>query len=419
MVGDVLINDGVIVQIGTLEQLPEQCTKLDCEGCIVSPGFIDLHVHFREPSSGRHEETIATGAAAAAVGGFTTVCTMPNTSPAIDNPELVAAAIVTGKKVGNCRVLPTGCATIGRQGQQLAPIAAMKDAGAVAFTDDGNVIESDAMMSAVLAAAKSVDRCVMQHCQDPATTVGGVMHAGEIQEELGYVGWPREAEESIIERDLRLNSDINCAWHAQHLSSGGSIAIIEAAQQSGQRATGEASPHHLLLTDSACKDLGTVAKMNPPLRNQSDIDAIKDGIARSIITILATDHAPHPRETKDLPFPEASFGVVGVECALALYIKALIHEGVIGWSQLLAMMTLHPATLIGRPDLGCLRMGGNADITVIDPEFEWTINASEFQSTGRNCPFDGWNVKGKPIATILGGNITHSCLQDPTQIDIT
>ena len=416
-VGDVLIHDDKIIALGRVEEVPPETTTIDCDGYIISPGLIDIHVHFREPSSGKHEETIATGAAAAAAGGFTTVCTMPNTTPATDTPRSIASAIETAKRVGKCRVLPTGCATVGRQGKQLAPIAEMARAGAIAFTDDGHVVEDNAMMSEVLRASQAVDRCFMQHCQSPEMTIGGVMHAGPIQEELGYEPWPRIAEESIIERDLQLNSDIGCAWHAQHLSSGGSVAIIEAAQQSGQRVTGEASPHHLLLTDESCKTLGTMAKMNPPLRTQEDIDLIKDGIKRGVITILATDHAPHPQSTKDTPFPEASFGIVGVECALALYVKALIEDGTLEWQQMLMMMTSNPAALIGRTDLGCLKVGSKADITVIDPNLEWTIDASQFLSPARNCPFDGWKVKGKAIATILGGKISHSCLKKQPSVD--
>jgi dihydroorotase len=407
VVGDVLITDNRIVAIGNVKNMPTGTETIDCTDCIISPGLIDIHVHFREPCGGRHEETIASGAAAAAAGGFTTVCTMPNTTPATDTPELISSAIEIAKNVGKCRVLPTGCATIGRQGKELAPIANMTRAGAIAITDDGNVVENNAMMSKVLQAAYEVDRCFMQHCQDPEMTIGGVMHEGEVQEKLGYGPWPREAEESIIARDLDLNKNIGCAWHAQHLSSGGSVAIIEAAQQAGQRATGEASPHHLLLTDVACETLGTKAKMNPPLRTNKDIETIKDGIKRNVITILATDHAPHPQETKDRPFANASFGVVGIECALALYKKALIDDGTIDWPQLLAMMTLNPANLIGRTDLGRLEIGGIADITVINPHLEWTINASNFLSRARNCPFDGWKVQGKAVLTILGGKITH------------
>ena len=411
-IGDVLVSDGKIVKVSDSPIENATDDAIDCEGCIVSPGLIDIHVHFREPSSGKHEETIATGSAAAANGGFTTVCTMPNTAPAIDTPERITHSISESKRVGLCRVLPTGCATAGRKGETLSPIPAMVDAGAIGFTDDGCVIQDNAMMAAVLVAAKAAGRFVMQHCQDPKTTIGGVMHAGAMQEELGYGAWPRIAEESIITRDIFINESIGATWHAQHLSSGGSVDLIRKARNNGQPISGEASPHHLLLTDEACKDLGTMAKMNPPLREQSDIDTIKEGIADGTITILATDHAPHPEHTKDMPFPDASFGIVGLDCALALYSKALIDDSVLDWPAMLTMMTTNPANLIGRTDLGSLTVGGSADITVIDPSTAWSIDMTKFSSTGRNCPFHGWNVHARSIATMFGGNLTSHCLGD-------
>ena len=410
--GDVLVCDGEIVQLSDSPITVEGDDVIDCDGCIVSPGLIDIHVHFREPSGGKHEETIATGSAAAANGGFTTVCTMPNTTPAIDTPEKIKESITESKRVGLCRVLPTGCATAGRKGELLAPIPAMADAGAIGFTDDGCVIEDDAMMAAVLVEAKAADRFVMQHCQDPKTTIGGVMHEGAVQQELGYGAWPRIAEESIIARDIATNESIGARWHAQHLSSGGSIDLIRRARNNGHPISGEASPHHLLLTDLACKELGTMAKMNPPLREQSDIDSIKEGIGDGTITILATDHAPHPLHTKDVPFPDASFGIVGLDCALALYAKALIDDSVLDWTSMLTMMTANPANLIGRTDLGSLKVGGTADITIIDPSTEWTIDMTTFASTGRNCPFHGWIVHARSIATMFGGKLTSHCLGD-------
>jgi len=416
--GDVLIKMDRIASISKSKIQDSEACIIDCEGYIVSPGLIDIHVHFREPSNGMHEETIASGAAAASIGGFTTVCTMPNTIPAIDTPERVRQTIRSSKEIGRCRVLPTGCATVHRKGIELAPLAAMADAGAIGFTDDGNVIEDESMMVAVLIAAKATDRCVMQHCQDPLSTVDGVMNEGPLQEELGVGAWPRIGEESIITRDIKLNEYVGAHWHAQHLSSGGSVDLIRQARRNDQPITGEASPHHLLLTDEACKKLGTMAKMNPPLRTLDDIASIKEGIADGTISILATDHAPHPLKTKELPFQEASFGIVGLECALPLYVKALIEDGVLDWPAMLAMMTVHPATLIGRPDLGRLCRGRKADITVIDPAMQWTINKELFASRGLNCPFDGWSVTGKAIVTILGGQITHHLLQDNSNCNL-
>ncbi|MEE2912989.1 MAG: dihydroorotase [Planctomycetota bacterium] len=410
--GDVLLCDGKIVQVSNVSIFDATTEIIDCDGCIISPGLIDIHVHFREPSNGKHEETIASGSESAAAGGFTTVCTMPNTTPAIDTPERITQSILESKTVGLCRVLPTGCATVNRQGKALAPIESMAKAGAIAFTDDGDVVEENSMMESVLTAVKQTGRLFMQHCQDPKTTAGGVMHEGAIQEELGYGAWPRIAEESIITRDIAINESIGAKWHAQHLSSGGSIQLIRNARNKGQSISGEASPHHLLLTDKSCKELGSIAKMNPPLREQADIDEIKEGIADGTITILATDHAPHPHETKCVPFPEASFGIVGLDCALALYAKALIDDGVLDWPALLRMMTSNPANLIGRSDLGSLTVGETADIAIIDPSMQWTIDMTKFASTGRNSPFHGWNVNARSIATIFGGRITSHLLGD-------
>ena len=235
------------------------------------------------------------------------------------------------------------------------------------------------------------------------------MNAGALAMKMGLVGWPASAEESMLERDLTLNKDIGARYHAQHLSSGGSIDLIRTARADGQPATGEASPHHLLLTEEACAGYDTAAKMNPPLRRREDIEAIKLGIADGTITILGTDHAPHPLHTKETDFASASFGIVGLECALPLYRKALIDEGVVDWPGMLAMMTCNPAALVGldTQGIGMLREGGPADLTIIDPDAEWIIDPGSFRSTGRNCPFKGWNVRGRAMATIVSGKVVY------------
>lgn len=407
---DVLLAEGVVAKIeprpGRLD-VPADCRRLDADGCLVTPGLIDIHVHFREPSGGQHEETIATGSAAAINGGFTTVCCMPNTTPPLDEPETIRLVLGRAAEAGGARVLPVGCGTKGRNGAEPADIDALARAGAIAFSDDGDCIADAAVMAAVLKAARAVDRCFMQHCQDPAMTRGASMNAGSLAEELGLIGWPALAEESIIERDVQLNGSIGCRYHAQHVSSGGSAAIIRAARAAGQPVTGEASPHHLLLTEEACREHGTNAKMNPPLRTKRDIAQLKEAVADGTITILATDHAPHPAARKATDFASAAFGIVGVDCALALYAEALIEDGVIDWPSLLAMMTVNPARLLGldRIWLGMLITGGPADVTIIDPALPWTIDVNEFASAGRNCPFHGRSVRGRAVATVVGGQV--------------
>ncbi len=404
---DVLLINGRVDAIGPTLDAPSDARTIDAEGCLVTPGLLDIHVHFREPHGGAHRETIAAGSEAAVQGGFTTVCCMPNTTPALDTSAMIDFVRTRGEQADHARVFAVGCATVGRKGEQLAEILAMADAGAVAFSDDGDVVADAGMMSKVLQTVKATGRSFMQHCQEPTMTRGGVMNAGAVSARLGLGGWPAAAEEVIIERDVRLNRDIGCKYHAQHLSSGGSVEILARAQQAGLPVTGEVSPHHLLLTDEACLNYDTNAKMNPPLRTARDIAQLKEGVASGVITVLATDHAPHPEEKKALDFTSAPFGIVGVECALPLYVKALVDDGVIDWPRLVAMMTIEPARLVGLDacGIGLLEVGGVADVTVIDPEVEWTIDVNEFKSTARNCPFHGWTVRGRATATIVGGEI--------------
>jgi dihydroorotase len=407
---DVLLAEGTVAKIeprpGRIDA-PTDCRRLDAEGCLVAPGLIDIHVHFREPSGGAHEETIATGSAAAINGGFTSVCCMPNTTPPLDEPSLIRFVLDRAAEAGGPRLFPVACGTKGRLGAEPADIEALARAGAIAFSDDGDCIADPTVMAAVLRAAKGADRCFMQHCQDPVMTKGASMNAGPLAEELGLIGWPAEAEESIIQRDVDLDRDIGCRYHVQHVSSGGSAAIIRAARAAGLPVTGEASPHHLLLTEEACRTHGTNAKMNPPLRTAGDIAQLKEAVADGTITILATDHAPHPAARKATAFADAAFGIVGVDCALPLYVEALVEDGVIDWPSMLAMMTINPARLLelDRVWLGSLIEGGPADVTVIDPTVAWTIDVDEFVSTGRNCPFHGRSARGRAVATIVGGEL--------------
>ncbi|MFO0830023.1 MAG: dihydroorotase [Phycisphaerales bacterium] len=409
--GDVFIRDGRIAAVSTKPGVltpHDASATIDCEGRIVSPGLIDPHVHLREPG-GEAKETIQTGATAAVRGGFTTVCCMPNTSPALDTAAMIEFVRMRAREADEARVYAVGAATIGRQGELLAPMGAMANAGAVAFSDDGEGIANAELMRKVLAVCKSIDRAFMQHCQEPTLTQGGVMNAGPLAARLGLGGWPAVAEELMLERDVRLNRAIGARYHAQHLSSGGSAEIIRRARADGQPVSGEVAPHHLLLTEDACDGYDTNAKMNPPLRTASDIAALKHAVADGTITVLATDHAPHTAAEKARDFATAPFGIVGLECALGLYAKALVDDGVIGWPHMIAMMTIAPArlcTLDRRINgIGELKIGGVGDVTIIDPHLTWTIDADEFASKSRNCPFHGWTIRGRATHTIVGGTL--------------
>ncbi len=415
-VTDVAIQDGTVVEIGRGLASAGADEVIDAEGLIVSPGLIDPHVHLRQPGQSERE-TIETGTAAAVAGGFTTVVCMPNTAPAIDTPEVVEWVIAKAAAVGLCRVFPVGAASVGRKGEQLAEIGLMADAGAVGFSDDGDVVADAGLMLSALRAVKQTGFAFMQHCQEPSLTRGASMNAGPLATRLGLIGWPSVAEEIIIERDIRLNRAIGCRYHVQHISAAGSVEIVRAARSNAdgrELITAEASPHHLLLTDDACDGYNTNAKMNPPLRTQTDCDAIRQGVADGVITVLGTDHAPHTAESKAADFESASFGITGLETALPLYAEALVHSGAIDWPRLIKLMTLNPAKLCGLEGhgLGQISVGGPADLTLIDPDQVWTHRVEDSRSKARNSPFDGRTLRGRAVATIVNGEIRH---RDPVR----
>ncbi len=405
---DVAIRDGRIAAIGPRLARDPDAQTIDAAGCLVTPGLIDPHVHLREPG-GEHKETLATGGEAAVFGGFSTVCCMPNTTPALDSPELVRFILDRARSTSPCRVFPVAAATMGRHGEQPTEISLLRRAGAVGLTDDGDCIASAGVMLRVMHAAAHEGLAVMQHAQEPTLTRGASMHAGSIATRLGLSGWPRVAEEVIVERDLRLARLATCRYHVQHVSAAATVDLIRRARRDGTRATGEATPHHLLLTHEACDEYNTAAKVNPPLREAADVDALRAGVADGTISILATDHAPHSADEKSLAFEDAPFGLIGLQTALPLYAEALIATRLISWPRLVALLTIEPARLCALDALGLgqLRVGGVADVTIIDPDAPWTIRAQDLPGLSLNTPFEGRAVRGRAMATIVGGRLAH------------
>lgn len=397
---DLLVRDGKIVAIG--HHLGHADRIIDAAGCYVTPGLIDIHVHLREPGD-EEEETIASGAAAAVAGGFTTICCMPNTKPALDNEAQVEFVLRESERVGLANVYPVGAITKERAGRELAEIGSMHQRGAIAFSDDGVGVADASVMRKALQYAKMFDTVLMQHCEEP-TLSGGAMHAGMVSTILGMPAIPAEAEQLMIARDLLLNRAIGCRYHVQHISTAGSVELIRQAKQTGRPVTAEVSPHHLLLTDENCRTFDTNYKMNPPLRSAADVEACVAAVRDGLIDCLATDHAPHLAEEKELEFQSAPFGIIGLECALPLYVKALIEPGHIDWPRLIDLMSTRPARIV-QLNKGTLQEGADADITVIDPALRWTIDMEQFAGKSRNCPFHGWSVTGRAIATIVGGQV--------------
>lgn len=417
-VADVAIRDNRVAEIAPgLDALPAD-TVIDAAGLIVCPGLIDPHVHLREPG-GEHKETIATGTRAAVAGGFASVCCMPNTTPAMDRPEILSFVTSRAALAAHCRVFPVAAATRERKGEQMVEVLKCLAAGAVAFSDDGDVVQSAGLMRAIMTTIAEAGSVFMQHCQDPTLTENASMHAGPLATRLGLTGWPREAEEIIIERDARLAAATGCRYHVQHISSGGSVEIVRRARAAGVPITAEASPHHLSLTDEACDGFDTSAKMNPPLRERRDVDAVIEGVADGTITVLATDHAPHAAEEKAAPFEEAPFGIIGLETALSIYAGALVELGVIGWPRLIELMTINPARLCGLDSmgLGVLAVGGRADVTLIDPSLEWTVTARELAGRSINTPYLGRTVRGRAVLTIVDGRVVMDRLTTPGVVE--
>ena len=401
---DVLVEDGLIRAIAPQISAPADET-LDARGQIVSPGLVDIHVHLREPG-GEVSETLETGLAAAVAGGFTAVCPMPNTKPIIDRPELVRAMIEKAQRLGLARVFPLAAVSMQSQGESLTDFRALLAAGAVAFSDDGRPVKTAGLMRRALEEAREVGVPIVDHCEDLSLSTGGVVNRGPVAERLRLRGIPNSAEDVCVARDLLLAEAAGAHLHVMHLSTTRALDLVRLAKRRGIRVTCEVTPHHFTLTDEAVTQYGTQAKMNPPLRSAQDVEVLLAGIADGTVDAIATDHAPHAPELKQKPFGEAPFGVIGLETALGLALTQLVHSGKISLAHLVVLMSTNPARIINRP-LGRLKIGGPADITVFDPNLEWTYRASEGRSKSRNSPFDGWQLKGAAIATIVRGGIAY------------
>jgi dihydroorotase len=406
---DLLIREGKIVKIGPIDLAEGEVERIiDAKGLFVTPGLIDIHVHFREPGD-EEEETIASGSAAAVAGGFTSVVCMPNTDPTIQDETSIEFVHRMGRQARKTHVYVMGAMTKERQGVEMAEMGLMAKAGAVGFTDDGAGIQDASVMTKCLKYAGMFGLVVSQHCQDNALAGGGVMNSGYNSTILGLPGINPLAEELMLWRDVQLVKNIRTRYHSQHLSTKGSVDIIRKAKDDGLPVTCEVTPHHLLLTDDAIADYDTNYKMNPPLRTAEDIAAIKQAIKDGYIDVLATDHAPHLESEKELEFLYAPFGIVGLECALPLYIKALIEDATIDWPRLIEMMSCNPAKIIGIDDVkGSLKTGNWGDVTIFDPNEKWTVDTDKFVSKSKNCPYHGWQLQGKVKYTIVGGEIRYA-----------
>src|SRR5436190_12635731 len=388
-VTDLWIRGENILGVGPQPQLQAD-RVLDAAGKMVCPGLIDMHVHLREP--GREEdETIATGTAAALAGGVTSVACMPNTEPALDNQAAAEFVYLQADRAGNANVFPVGAITKGRQGQELAEIGGLVEGGAVAFTDDGSPVVSAEIMRRALEYCLMFDKAILSHAEDLELTRGGVMNEGFESMRLGLRGMPAAAEEVMVHRDIALAELTGGRLHILHVSTAGSVDLIRRAKQRGVRVSGEACPHHFTLTDKCMCTFDSNYKMSPPLRTEDDIKAIIAGLVDGTLEVIATDHAPHAPEKKMRELDQAPNGIIGLETLLPICIRALIEPKHLTWPQLVEKLTVHPANILGI-DRGTLHAGADADVTIIDPDHEWTIDPAKFRSRSRNSPFAGWKV---------------------------
>ncbi|MBX3298388.1 MAG: dihydroorotase [Acidobacteria bacterium] len=401
----VLIEDSkVAAWIKPNEQPPTDCEVFDASGLLVAPGFIDMHVHLREPGQ-EHKETIASGCAAAVAGGWTSVCPMPNTDPVNDNAAITRYMIEQAEHAGLANVFPIGAITKSSDGAELAEMGEMKAAGAVAVSDDGRPVPNAGIMLRAMQYAKDFDLPVIDHCEDKSLSSGGVMHEGRISLLLGLKGMPALAEDIDAVRDILLAAETGAHVHIAHVSTKGAVDAVRRAKEQGLNVTCEVTPHHFTLTDERVEGYDTNFKMAPPLRSREHLDAVIEGIRDGTIDAIATDHAPHHHDEKALEFDRAPFGVTGLETALGLAFNELVHRGVIGLERLVEMCSANPARIFGLKGRGTLRPGSAADLTIIDPELEWTYTNADSRSRSKNSPFSGWKFRGRAVATVVDGRV--------------
>ena len=408
-IGSLLITDGKISWLGKGEMTPPQpgYDILHSQGLIICPGFIDLHCHLRQPGF-EEKETIATGTQAAARGGFTTICCMPNTNPPLDNQAIIDYVKSVAATEGVIRVLPIGCISKGRKGKELTDMGDLASAGVIAFSDDGEPAADSRLMRQALDYSLALGLPITDHCEDMALTEGGQMNEGIISTKLGLRGIPNAAEDIIVARDLALAQLTGGRLHIAHTSTEGSVDLIRRAKEKGIRVTAEATPHHLTLTEEKVIGYDANAKVNPPLRTKRDIQALIQGLNDNTIDIIATDHAPHTEADKLCGFALAPFGISGFETALGS-LMSLVHDGQLALVTLIAKLTCEPAKIIGNKygKLGTLAIGASADVTIFDPDMEWTVDTKAFASKGRNTPLAGSRLKGKAVATIAQGKLVY------------